>query len=202
MIGNFLGSGNIFLGFSFHGLSLIRLLRSHPIYPQFWDKNFFFILEYLSPPPKSIFGCQHAGHGEAIVRKYSPILRPQVILQICLSFFFFFSLPENAEMLYSLFLQERPGQNSGQQDERWSVKDVWQKGWGVGCRLRSECGYGGSGRNYPKCISHIRDCAMERPCSVSWMGPWDSHLLDANHSELIRGPKSTCHVKRLALSSP
>lgn len=42
-----------------------------------------------------------------------------------------------------------------------------QKGCGVGCRVRSECGHGGSGRDYPECISCVRDCAMERPYRVS-----------------------------------
>lgn len=83
MVSDFLGPGNISLGFSVHGLSLVNLLKRHPIFPKLGDNNFLFILEYLSQPLKSIFGS----HGEAIVRKYSQVLGSQVMLQILSPFF-------------------------------------------------------------------------------------------------------------------
>lgn len=70
MVSDFLGPGNIFLGFSVHGLSLVNCLKRHPIFPQFGGNNFLFILEYLSQPLKGIF----ESHSEAIVRKYSQVL--------------------------------------------------------------------------------------------------------------------------------
>lgn len=83
---NFLGSGDIFLGFIFLGLGLVNLFKRHPIFPQFWDNNSLFIPEYVCQPLNSIFGCQPSGHNEAITREYSQVLGLQASLQISLLF--------------------------------------------------------------------------------------------------------------------
>ena len=40
-----LGSGDVFLWFSFHHLDLINLFKRHLVFPQFLDNNSLFFLE-------------------------------------------------------------------------------------------------------------------------------------------------------------
>lgn len=52
----FLGSGDIVFRFSFDCFSLVNLFKKRLPFPQFWDSNSLFILEYLCQPLKNILG--------------------------------------------------------------------------------------------------------------------------------------------------
>ena len=86
MVSDFLGSGHILGGFRFNCLSLVNLFKKEPVFPQFWDNNYLFIVEYLRPPLKNILGYRPSDHGEAVTttRECSQVLGPHVIDFLCI----------------------------------------------------------------------------------------------------------------------
>lgn len=122
-------------------------------------------------------------HGEAIMRKYSQILAPPVILQIFSSSTPHF-LHVNAEGGVSLLQRERPKQNEAETVRRGAsnVSDLQLPRptglWG-GHRVRSECGSGGPGRDHPGCLPQVTKLQRRHPagsptCGHETASPWVS----------------------------